>query len=676
VERGAQAPARRLSPALLGRLNAALEHRLSVALEDPKTASRAQLALAAAIVLGLAALTVHFNVTWHHGLNLFGAVPDALRGLAATVVLFGVAGFGLVRLLLPDALRDYELLWILPTGGCAVGLVMTALGFAGVPYLASLALVPLGGVALGAAAVRRRGWPGLPARLAWPVFLAIVVTAIALLPVISEQHYAAPVGNGSDAHVAAGAANFLKHTYPTATDVSQPINQMPPTWQSKFPIYYAFAGVSSLSGLQTWQLLPILAAAMLGMAAVGFFLLARNVLGAPVAVAVATMMFAALDRMALHTVLNPYFNQTWGFFAMPFTVVLGWWVVQPGLTRRAREATVALLALFALVLALAYPLAAPIPAVPIAMFLWLERRRRIAAGERVLRPRDLYRGPRSLVWIVPLAALLAIPVAGAVEKAISAASVLAPGHSLMGWAGDVKAFIPFQYFLSLPSSWLGYALALVVLYLAYRGLRAQPRPLAYGLGGLLVLGLLLAFYLRQRPYGFYFHFKLLAFIGPLLLVAAAVGAGAMRRRGVVLMVGLAVAVAASAFSYIRATGIQLHPGTIQLSGWARHVPTGASIRLDMWPPYQLWAGYFLASRPLCSQQPILGTDYPHVPISRKADYIIATRASGRPSDAVGPPLRTNRDFQLFRENPAVPGPSYCSQRRLDRIYSGAGHSAN
>jgi len=67
-------------------------------------------------------------------------------------------------------------------------------------------------------------------------------------------------------------------------------------------------------------------------------------------VSVAAMGLAALDREALHTVLNPYFNQTWGFFALPFTVVLGWWVVQPDIGRRARQGTALLLAMFAIVL--------------------------------------------------------------------------------------------------------------------------------------------------------------------------------------------------------------------------------------------------------------------------------------------------------------------------------------
>jgi hypothetical protein len=629
--------------------------------------------LAGTILLGLAALAWHFNARPRH--DAFSALPDTLRTLAATAVVFAIGGFGAVRLLLPARLRAFELLWILPTGGCAVGLAMTVLGFAAVPYPVSLATVLLAGAGLGVFAVRRRGWPELSLRrLAWPLYLAAVVLTVALVPVLFVQHYAAPVGTGSDAHVATGTAQLLQHAYPTSTDVSQPINWMPPTWRSKYPIYYAFAAVSSLSGLQTWQVLAILAAVLLAMAAVGMFLVAREVFGAPVAVALAAMGLAGLDRMALHTVLNPYFNQTWGFFALPFTVVLGWWVVQPGLTRRARQGTFALLAMFALVLVFAYPLAAPIPAIPLIVFAFTERRRRIAARERVFRLSELYRGRRSLIWMIPVAALLAVPAAGVIEKARGAAQVLLPGHSLQSWGGDIGHFIPFNYFFSLPGSALGTILFVLVLGLAIRALLGRPRALTYGLGGLLAIGLLLALYFRQRHYGYYFHFKLLAFIGPLLLLIAAVGAGRLRRVGVACLAVLVLTTAGSVVQEIKSTGYQLPQATIQLSDWARALPGGASVRLDMWPPDELWAAYFLVSHPLCSQTPLLGTDYPHVPFSRKADFIVATLTAGRPADAVGAPLRENQGYRLYRENPAVPGLSFCSRQRQDRIYSGAGHT--
>jgi len=623
--------------------------------------------------VALLALAWHFNARPRH--EAFSALPDALRALGATGLLFAIGGFGLVRLLLPDALREYELLWVLPTGGCAVGLALTLLGFAHVPYPVSFGLVVIGGLALAVVAIRRRGAPPLPAaRLAWPVFVAVAVAFVALIPMLLHQHYAAPVGTGSDAHVAAGTASFLKHAAPTGTDIAQPINQMPPTWQSKYPIYYAFAAVSTVSGLATWQVLATLAAALLGMAAAGFFLVARDVFRVPANWALAAMALAGLDREALHTILNPYFNQTWGFFALPFTLVLGWWLVQPGLSRRARSACAVLLAIFGLVLVFAYPLAAPIPAVPIAIFVVLEWRRKLRAGEPVFHPRDLYRGRLSLLWLIPLIALLVVPAIGVGQKVVTAAEVLAPGHSLQSWGGDLPGFIPFNDFVSLPSPLWVVPLVAVLFALAAYGLARSPRPLAWGLGGLLAIGVLLAIYLRHRQYGYYFHFKLLAFIGPLVMVIAAVGAYRLRRWGIALLAVFGAATAGSAIAELDATGYQLPPATIQLSSWAAALPRGASIRLDMWPPDQLWAAYFLDARPLCSQVPLLNTDYPHVPVSRKADYIVATIDSGRPADAIGTALRQNAGYRLYRENPSIAGPSACSQRRLDRIYTGNGFS--
>jgi hypothetical protein len=643
---------------------------------------RGQLLLAGAVLVALLGWAWHFNAAPRH--DALSALPDTLRAVVATVVLFGIGGFGLTRLLLPAPLRRYELLWVVPTGACAVGLEMTILGFAAMPYPASLALVFLAGLVLASYAVRARGWPefSLPG-LGWPVYLAFVVLTVALTQMVLIQHYAAPVGTGSDAHVATGVAQFLQHSYPTSVNVHQPINQMQPTWQSKYPIYYAFAGVSTVSGLASWRVLATLAGMLLAMSAIGFFLVAREVFRAPVAVALVAMSFAALDRMALYTVLNPYFNQTWGFFAMPFTLVLGWWVVQPGLTRRARQATFALLAVFFLVLVLAYPLAGPIPAVPLVVFALVDRRRRAAAGEQVFRVRNLYRGRRSLLWMIPVAALLAIPVAGAVEKGVSAAGVLLPGHSLQGWSGDLPGFIPWNYFFSLPNSWVGWLGFVVVAALAGWGLARQSRSLAWGLGGLLILALLIATYLRHRQFGYYFEFKLLAFVGPLALLIAAVGAGRLRRLGVVVLAAMSVAVVGSAVAEVKHNGTQLPPDTIGLTDLTKSVPPGASIRLDMWPPTQLWGAYFLASHPVCSQRPLYYTDYPHVAYSRKADYIVATKGtfgripgttdpSGRPTDAIGPPIAQNLGYMLFKENPKVPGIDYCSYRRYDRIYTGAG----
>jgi hypothetical protein len=448
---------------------------------------------------------------------------------------------------------------------------------------------------------------------------------------------------------------------------------MQPTWQSKYPIYYAYAAVSGISGLATWQVLSILAAFLLALTAVGFFLVAREVLRAPAAVALVAMGLAALDREALQTILHPYFNQTWGFFAMPFTLVTGWWAVQPGLSRPERRGTIALLVIFALILVLAYPLAAPIPAVPLIVFAFEERRRRVKEGRQVFRVQDLYRGRRSLLWLIPVAALLAVPVAGAFYKAGTAVNVLLPGHSLADWGGDMRTFIPWNWFFSLPSSVVGWVLLVGVLGFAAWGLARQRRSLSLGLGGLLVLALLVALYFRHRQTGYYFEFKLLAFVGPLTLLIAAVGAARLRRLGVAALAALSALVAGSAVAQIGDTGYQLPRTIIQLQGWAHALPPKASIRLDIWPPLQLWVAYFLSSRPVCSVTPLLDTDYPHVAPSIKADYILTTWSAPVPRDAVGHPVMANDQFRLFRQRATVPGPSYCTTRRFDRLYTGAGH---
>ena len=107
-----------------------------------------------------------------------------------------------------------------------------------------------------------------------------------------------------------------------------------------------------------------------------------------------------------------------------------------------------------------------------------------------------------------------------------------------------------------------------------------------------------------------------------------------------------------AFLEVYNLGYQLPPATVNLSAWARSLPRGASIRLDIPPPAQLWVAYFLDGRPVCSQLPLLGTDYAHVAISRKADYILTLRGIARPADAVGAYLRLNDGYVLYAGEPA------------------------
>ncbi|MCW3048447.1 MAG: hypothetical protein JWO74_2731, partial [Solirubrobacterales bacterium] len=246
------------------------------------------------------------------------AVPPLLRAGLAAVGLFAVGGLGLTRLLLPDGLRRYEALWVLPVGACAVALCETVLGFAYVPFHVSLALTIAAGVVVAAVAWRRGGHPLVPGgmrRTGWPAYVAVLLAAVALIPLF-RAGFATVEGEGQDAHLAVGTAQFLQHHYPTAVAISEPVDQVPLVWRSKQPIYYALGSVASLSGLEPYQTLAPVAAVMLALAATGFFLLARELLGAGTAAAIAAMALVGLDRMVLHTVMHPYFNQTWGFFTL------------------------------------------------------------------------------------------------------------------------------------------------------------------------------------------------------------------------------------------------------------------------------------------------------------------------------------------------------------------------
>jgi disulfide bond formation protein DsbB len=599
----------------------------------------------------------------------FEMVPVLLRVFGAALVLFGVTGLGVTRLALPTFLRRHEPLWILPTGAASSALALSVLGYAHVPFAVSLTVVLLAGVALSVHAVRTRGLPERPtAASGWALYACALLVCVALVPYF-RAGFPTVVGEGSDAHLAAGTGHFLEHHPPTAIAPEEPVDRVPLVWRSKPPIYYDLAGVSTLSGLETYETLAPVAALLLGLAALGLFLVATELLGAGTLAGLAAMGLAGLDRMVLHTGLHPYFNQTWGYFAFGFALVLSWWAV----ARRAEpggRGGLVLLALFLFVVATAYPLALPIPMTALVVAWWLDRRARRRRGEPVhsLSPKRFWRGPRSLVWMVPLGVLLAIPALGVLEKLLSASAVLAPNKSLISWGGDLQQFIPLYQFFSLPTEAFSGLLIVAMLVLAWRTLRRLERPLAWGLGAVLIGGLFFADQFKHRDYGFYFHFKIMAFVGPLIVVLAAVALARHRRAGTAILAVWLVGALVAAGQELRVTNYQLSPDTIELRGWAAALPAGASIRLDMWPPRQLWAQYMLAARPTCSQAPLLDTDYPRVPVSRRADYIVAAAGRPKPADAApGPPLRTNGAWRLYRMRPDVPGAENCSQRMISRV---------
>jgi len=544
----------------------------------------------------------------------------------------------------------------MPVGACAVALAMTMLGFADVPFKVALATTIALGVAVGIVAARHRGLaPRGLGSMPWPAYVAILCAAIALIPLF-RAGFATVEGYGQDAHLAVGTAQFLQHHYPTGVDIREPVDRVPLVWRSKQPIYYVLASAASLSGLEPYQAISTMQAVMLALALLGFFLIARELLGAPLWAAACAMGLVGVDRMVLHTVMHPYYNQTWGFFAMPFAIVLAWWAVRE---RRTRGALL-LLALFLAICFFAYPLALPLPLLALGIFLWPERQ---ALKERI------WHGRRSLLRIVPVVLILSVPIFGAVEKVQSATQVVFnPFRSLGQWGGDLTGYYPEDQFFAQRTWWLLILVSPILIYGVRRALRDRDPLVRRAFLAVFAFAAFFAVYFRLRRYGWYFHFKTLAYVAPLFLTAAVVGLSRLRGRRGPVLVALLLALAISPVRQELATTYDELPKTVlALRTVDAQLPPGKSVRLDVDPGKQPWVAYMLAGQPLCSQLPLLHTSYPHVPTSRKADYILVARGRPVPADALGPPVRLLQDFTLYRENPRVPGPDRCSQKMVQTV---------
>jgi hypothetical protein len=631
---------------------------------------RAWLALAAAGALAL-------GLSQYAGVVGRGGTAGALHVAAAIVVFFGVVGFGATRLWLPPSLRRHEALWILPVGAVGSALELAMLAYALVPFDVALGIVLAVNVALGVFAWRRDPGPrsrSAPAdaatwrMIAVPFALALLIAAIALLPMF-RGGFVTVIGNGSDAHLAVGTAQFLQKNGPKDVDASQAVDRVPLVWRSKPPIYLSYGAVARLAGLEPYAVIATLAAALLALAALGFWLLARELLGAGPWGAGAAMGLVGMNRIELFTGMHPYFNQTWAYMATPFSIVLAWHVVR----RRTRGGLV-FFGAFLGVLAFAYPLALPVPLMAAIVFAAVDRRRR---GLRIVRLPRL-RSKRRLLWIAPLFLLLVAPLQGVLEKTASSLRVLGPGYSLVNWGGDLTHFFPERFFLGFDEASdaaLGVPLLAIGLVLA---LRLVPRDIRWGLGAIVAFGVFAALYFRPREYGWYFHYKALAFVGPLVVAAGAVGLSKLRWRwaGFVTVVMLIGVTRNGAAHEIGTTFDQLPKSMLELKQVGARLPNDASIRLDIPADGRmLWAGNMLADQPLCSQRPLLNTSYPHVPISRAADYVLVDDTWRKPFDAIGPPIMTLDRYQLFKLRPNL-DPAHgdrCSRKMVltvKKLYAG------
>ena len=625
----------------------------------------------------LGAASVALGLSQYAGVVGRGGTGGALHVAVAIVVLFGVVGFGPTRLLLPAPLRRHEILWVLPVGAVGSALELALLVYAKVPFDVALGIMLAASLALCAYAWRRD--PGLhsrsapPDRASWrmlavPLVLALLIGAIALLPMF-RGGFVTVIGNGSDAHLAVGTAQFLQKNGPKEVDYTQAVDRVPLVWRSKPPIYLSYGAVARIAGKEPYAVIATLAAALLAMAALGFWLLTRELLGAGPWAAGAAMGLVGMNRIELFTAMHPYFNQTWAYMATPFAIVLAWYVA-----RRRTRGGLLLFSAFLGVLVFAYPLALPIPLFAAIIFYGFERRRRGLSLMRIPR----LRSKKQLLWIVPLFLLLVAPLQGVLEKTAASTRVLAPGYSLANWGGDLTHFFPERFFLGLDqASDAVIAVPLIALGLLL-ALRRAPRDVRWGLGAIVAFGVFAALFFRPREYGWYFHYKALAFVAPLVVAAAAVGLAKLRWQWVsvvslLLLIGMTRNGAAHE---IGTTFDQLPKSMLELKQVGARLPNDASIRLDVPADGRmLWMGNMLADQPLCSQRPLLNTSYPHVPISRAADYVLVDDTWRKPFDAVGPALMTLDRYQLFRLKPGL-DPAHgdrCSRKMVltvKKLYAG------
>jgi len=348
------------------------------------------------------------------------------------------------------------------------------------------------------------------------------------------------------------------------------------------------------------------------------------------------------------------------------------------LLRRPSRATAGLFALFFGLGVLAYPLMLPFPALALGVAAVLEMKRRGALGRAQvwLRGRSRPRLSRVLLLGPPAAVIalicLFLLVAG-LAKGVLAARVILPGGSLHAWAGDSPDW-PFAHYFGLPAVPGLAAVAFCLLVLgAVVGLRQLDRPERIGLSVMCAGAFVMGVSFLGRVSGEYFAFKTFAFLGPVVLALAVVGAFVWgrerepprRRAAVVALAGLCAFAAIGLRDGLELVPIQTPPETIALKDWTAQLPAGESIRIDV-PPntVQLWAAYMLHERRLSASRPVLNTTYPHLPVSRRADYVLVDRTQRRPADAAGAPVLDNAGFRLYRMRSGVPGPDRSSRRRV------------
>ena len=317
-----------------------------------------------------------------------------------------------------------------------------------------------------------RGLPAPPASLArrspGRCGSRVLVACVALVPMFRAGFATVP-GNGSDAHLAVGTAHFLQDHPPTDVAPEEPVDRVPLVWRSKPPIYYPLAAVATVTGHGD-----------VGGVRAGRRACCSRSRRSGSSCSRATRSARAwparrsgMARRRPRPRRAPDRRRTRTSTSCGASSRCRSRCCSRGGRAGATRGAVALLALFLAVGAFAYPLLLPIPLVALAVLLWPERGRLRGAVAR----------PRSLLWIVPLAARAAVPAARRRREGWrrGRAGRRPDARRCATWGGDLVAFVPEHQFVALPSTAAARRRSAPLLVVAIVcELRRQPRALALG----------------------------------------------------------------------------------------------------------------------------------------------------------------------------------------------------
>jgi hypothetical protein len=479
-------------------------------------------------------------------------VVQQLAALAVLWTLLMVAGAPLTLLALP---RDARPWWpvAMPVLGLATTLVVVAplslvAGIERFRLVLAIGLLACAAVAVG---LWRKGVPRPAPAAMVALSVCVVVATTALGPSLDAGVARAPAIVIADSFFYAVDATWLE------THASDQAPPAPPADPFLTPAFVAhknplrvgselvLAGFSTVLGQDAATLLPALTAilAALGVAAV---VLALRMLGAPAWACVAAAVLVAARPEGIRLALDSGVAQTAGSVLLPVVLAASWTWLRAGSSRAAALSVVCSAAL-----SVAYPEYLPFACLVLGiavLALLLPAAARQAGGRR----RVLGRA----ALVAAGGALLALPqLSRAVESLTAIAGLGAQQINEFRPAGDylALAFGPGDIYHAISS--FDVVLAAVLLVGAIGGLVALARLGHAGLMGGIVIGAAILI-LRVRVLHPYDHAldRLLALLGPLLMLLAAAGLAALSHRLRLLVPGVTAlaVVAVVGFSHDRA----------------------------------------------------------------------------------------------------------------------------